>query len=59
VKLAKLVGKLKLKRGAAIELRITAASGQLKVARYVIRRGEPPKVRYRCAEPGGKPGACS
>jgi hypothetical protein len=58
VKLAKLLRKLKLKKGAAIELRVTAASGQVKLARYVIRRGKAPKVSHRCAVPGGALGAC-
>ena len=59
VKLAKVLRRLKLKKGAAIELRITAVSGQRKVVRYVIRRGKAPKVRQRCAAPGGKLGRCS
>lgn len=58
VKLATVLRKLKLKQRAAIELRITAASGGLKVARYVIRRGKPPKASFRCAAPGGRLGAC-
>jgi hypothetical protein len=58
VKLAKLLRKLKLKKGAAIELRITAVSGQVKVVRYAIRRGKAPKARERCAAPGGALGAC-
>jgi hypothetical protein len=49
VKLAKVLRKLKLKQGAAIEVRITAASGQIKVVRYVFRRGKAPKATYRCA----------
>jgi hypothetical protein len=59
VKLAKVLRKLKLKARAAIELRITAASGQLKVVRYVIRRGKAPKASYKCIAPGGAPSACS
>jgi hypothetical protein len=59
VKLDKVLRKLKLKKGAAIELRITAASGQVKLVRYVIRRGKAPKATQRCAAPGGKLGVCS
>jgi hypothetical protein len=60
VKLAKVLRKLKLKQGAAIELRITAASGQIKVVRYVFRRGKAPKASYRCAAvASGKLAACS
>jgi hypothetical protein len=47
VKLARLLRKLKLKPRAAIELRITAASGEVKVVRFVMRRGKAPKVKYR------------
>jgi hypothetical protein len=60
VKLAKVLRKLKLAKGAALELRITAASGQVKVVRYVFRRGKAPKASYRCAAAvGGKLGTCA
>ena len=45
--------------GAKIEVRITAATGQVKLVRYVIRRGKPPKASYLCATPGAKLAACA
>jgi hypothetical protein len=57
--LLKALKRVRLKKGAVLEVRVTDARGQLKVARYVVRRGKAPKASYRCAAPGGKLHGCS
>jgi hypothetical protein len=56
----KLVGRrLRLRAGAVLELRVTSAQGDVKVARWAMRRGKLPKDSYRCAARGQRLGACS
>ena len=56
--LLKELKRLRLRRGAVLEVRITEAGGRRKVGRYRIRAGKPPTATYLCAPPGGALRSC-
>jgi hypothetical protein len=56
--LLKALKRVKLKPGAVLTVRMTAADGQLKVVRYVVGRRLAVRVAYRCGVTGGALKAC-
>ena len=54
----KKVRRLELRVGAVLQLRLTDA-GATKLVRWRMRRGRAPKLTFRCAAPGAKPGRCA
>ena len=49
----KALKRLTLRSGAVLQLRITGAAGELKVATWKVRRGRAPSTTYRCAATRG------
>lgn len=58
-RLRKLVAKLRLKKGAVLEVRAVSADGQVKLARYAARGNRAPKTTYLCAAKGAKLSRCA
>jgi hypothetical protein len=56
----KALKRLTVRAGAVLQLRITGAAGEQKVATWKVRRGRPPSTTYRCATTrGAKLGPCA
>jgi uncharacterized protein (TIGR03437 family) len=49
----------RLRAGARLEVRVVGPQGELKIVRFYMRRGKPPRKRVQCAPAGGGPlGRC-